>query len=36
MQDVEYRSVNAQFGGIFISSNQNPSMWQQLWRKEYV
>lgn len=36
MQDDEYRSINMQFGGIFISSNKNPSMWQQLWRKEYV
>lgn len=30
MQDDEYRSINMQFGGIFISSNKNPSMWQQL------
>lgn len=30
MQDDKYRSINMQFGGIFISSNKNPSMWQQL------
>lgn len=36
MQDDEYHSVNSKFGGIFVSSNSNPSMWQQLWKKQYV
>lgn len=36
MQDDEYCSINERFGGIFISNNKNPSMWQQLWRRGYV
>lgn len=36
MQDDEYRFINERFGGIFVSGNKNPSMWQQLWRREYV
>lgn len=36
MQDDEYHFINERFGGIFVSGNKNPSMWQQLWRREYV
>ena len=36
MQDDGYRFINERFGGIFVSGNKNLSMWQQLWRKEYV
>lgn len=35
MQDEEYRSVNEKFGGIFISGNNNPSMWRQLGESNY-
>lgn len=36
MQDDGYRFINERFGGIFVSGNKNLSMWQQLWKKEYV
>lgn len=34
MSDKDYKEVNSTFGGIFVSANINPSMWQELWRRK--
>ena len=33
MNNPEYCSINQNFGGIFISSNNNNSMWKNLWEE---